>query len=225
MHKTGLVQGGRSWTSGARRKVMNQTEIESPNIVFFHDSIYTVFGRLWPKKNAALGQEGSKQCFWAGNTLLHGIKCKCAKNQCICRKLAKTCSFMLDKRLPTSATLPSPNLLTKVKPNHISTTIFVDYRQRKSILVPAWCGHFYQHSAHSQQITDNVEEKEKIENGLDLVWRSGAFISVPSMHFTMFSYKLLNICCSPQKYQNTLTVHFRLFMRIPLLWLTSIVKY
>ena len=124
-----------------------------------------------------------------------------------------------------AATLRSPNLLTKVKPNHISTTIFVELRQRKSILVPAWCGHFYQHSAHSQQITDNVEEKEKIENGLDLVWRSGAFISVPSMHFTMFSYKLLNICCSPQKYQNTLTVHFRLFMRIPLLWLTSIVKY
>ena len=105
VHKTGLVQGGISWTSGARRKVMNQTEIESPNIVFFHDSIYTVFGRLWPKKNAALGQEGSKQCFWAGNTVLHGIKCKCAKNQCICRKLAKTRSFMLDKRLPPCVAL------------------------------------------------------------------------------------------------------------------------
>ena len=62
---------------------------------------------------------------------------KCVQNQCLCRELANMRFFVLDKRLPTLATLPSPKLINKAKPNHISTTIYVELRQSKSILVPA----------------------------------------------------------------------------------------
>ena len=76
-------------------------------------SILALFGRLWAKKSALIGQ---KQCFMARSALLHGTYCILCRNQFanlqLRAKIANTrltknfvAIFALAERLPTSATL------------------------------------------------------------------------------------------------------------------------
>ena len=119
-------QGGRSFcegTEGLRRKVWNRTKILSPNICYivavsWFVAIYALFGRLWAKKSALLGQKQfflGKKCpiTWQ---ILHFILnwiCKFAvtcKNDAFVAKIANTCLtktcvaiFTPFERLPASS--------------------------------------------------------------------------------------------------------------------------